>query len=526
MLITYLGHAGFCVETDACIIVMDPWLSAFGAFDSSWFQYPRNHHMANHVNNLFNTSAKEKYIYISHEHKDHFDIEFLNSIENRDFSLILANFLHSIVKDTLTALNYQCTRIIELKDKEILNFKDDSSLVMFTIDAELECDSAVLMKSQGKTFLNINDCKVHERLEDISKEYGPIDIFAAQFSGAIWHPTCYDYNIPTYERISFDKKNVKFELTARAIEKLNPVFYIPSAGPPCFLDPMLIHKNFEPINIFPRAAELIKFLDKRCATMKTQWPEVMPGDVLDASRGEFSYLAPERVNDADFYHYVHEYAKEYQEYFKKRIQKQESVEPATVFKQLKADLEQKISALKLVHEQVKVPLYWKLLDYDPMYQIDFKNKVLLEVNAIEDNANYYLIEAPAWEVKKALDNEINWPDFALTFRMKLSRRPDLYNTLIHGFLTLDAHSISRHCELMKRFFDSKERIIIHYQGKDYSILRYCKHQGGDLSQGFIENGCLVCPRHRWHYNLLDNGKCTTNDASIEAICIKGKDKPS
>lgn len=32
-------------------MVMDPWLSAHGAFDSAWFQFPCNHHVADFVHN-------------------------------------------------------------------------------------------------------------------------------------------------------------------------------------------------------------------------------------------------------------------------------------------------------------------------------------------------------------------------------------------------------------------------------------------------------------------------------------------
>ena len=45
MRITYLGHAGFCVETSQATVIMDPWLSPTGAFDAAWFQFPRNHHL-------------------------------------------------------------------------------------------------------------------------------------------------------------------------------------------------------------------------------------------------------------------------------------------------------------------------------------------------------------------------------------------------------------------------------------------------------------------------------------------------
>ena len=84
MQLTYLGHAGFCIETHDAIIIMDPWLSAEGAFDAAWFQYPRNHHLADEMQRLLTESPKEKFIYISHEHRDHFDIHFLNSTRHKD----------------------------------------------------------------------------------------------------------------------------------------------------------------------------------------------------------------------------------------------------------------------------------------------------------------------------------------------------------------------------------------------------------------------------------------------------------
>ena len=328
-----------------------------------------------------------------------------------------------------------------------------------------------------------------------------------------------NFYLLTYEKISLSKKTVKFELTARAIETVKPTFYFPSAGPPCFLDPMLIHKNFEPINIFPRTPELIEFLNKRCHNSKTKWSELMPGDALDVSISKWTYLAPNRSQDKDFYQDIQSYASDYNDYFYEREIENRKVNPQQVFLELKANLEQKIKHLKLVHEDVTVPLYWKIQDYDEMYQINFREKTIIQVNTIMDPNHYYLIEAPAWQVNKVLQNEINWPDFALTFRVKLSRKPDSYHTLIHGFITLDAGSIARLCELMHSYLERRERITINYEGKQYSILRYCKHQGADLSQGWIENGCLVCPRHRWHYDLNNGGKCTTNPNSIEAICL-------
>lgn len=99
MRITYLGHAGFYVESEATIIIMDPWLSRYGAFDSAWFQFPRNSHMIDYVLQHFESSPKDKYIYISHEHKDHFDIEFLKMLKKGILSLFWLIFIVPLLRN-------------------------------------------------------------------------------------------------------------------------------------------------------------------------------------------------------------------------------------------------------------------------------------------------------------------------------------------------------------------------------------------------------------------------------------------
>ena len=446
MKITYLGHAGFYVETESTIIVMDPWLSRFGAFDSSWFQYPRNHHMADYVREHFESSTKDKYIYISHEHKDHFDLGFLESLTNRNFKIVIADFLRSIVKESLHNCHYQCTEIISLKHEEEYVIKD-GSIRLYIIDAELDCDSAILLKTKEGSFLNINDCKIHEKLSKITKEHGPIDIFAAQFSGAIWHPVCYDMPEVQYQKISRLKKANKFDTVFRAIETVHPKIYIPSAGPPCFLDPMLIDINFQKVNIFPRAVQFIEYLNKRIKNSDIKWPELMPGDMIDVATLDVLPLAKERVLDSNFEHYVRNYASEYTDFFHKREIENKKVNPSKVFADLRQDLENKLQHIHLSNVEVTTLLYWKICDHEQMYCINFKEKTLTVTTEIEDPEHFWMIEAPAWQVRKVLSKEMNWPDFVLTLRVKLARNPDVYNTVIHGFIALDSDEIEHFCDL-------------------------------------------------------------------------------
>ncbi len=516
MEITFLGHAGFCVETEKAIIIMDPWLSPTGAFEGAWFQFPRNHHLAAYVQEKLSNTNKERYIYISHEHKDHFDLKFLNSIENRDFTLIIAKFrraeLRRIFKD------YNCTRVICCSHGEEVLFSD-GSIKLYMIDTELNRDSSILVKTNTGTFLNINDCKIMDLLPEIAKNEGKIDVFTSQFSGATCHPTCYEYSHEVYGRISRKKSRSKFEAVARSIETVKPRFWLPSAGPACFLDSTLMHLNFENINIFPRAPEVIRFLKKRLKKMTVETPNIMPGDILDVKSGKFIYLANERIDEADVESYIREYAAQFQSFFEARKNTYSSINPQVIWSKLQKELEEKLKHLHL-HKRITVPLYFCLNDQpDKVLRVNFPEKKVEFVNNIIDK-QYYSLRTDSWEIARIFDNKLTWDDFMLSFRMKLNREPDIYQTLMNGFLINEAEDINPFCEKVLANEQNQERIVIEADGTRYAINRYCPHEGGDLSQGWIAGRKIICPRHRWIFDLEDSGKCTTSDCSMHAFPLE------
>jgi len=47
----------------------------------------------------------------------------------------------------------------------------------------------------------------------------------------------------------------------------------------------------------------------------------------------------------------------------------------------------------------------------------------------------------------------------------------------------------------------KSICLINYEGKLSALSATCPHAGGDLSQGWCKDGKLVCPIHRFTYNL-------------------------
>ena len=132
----------------------------------------------------------------------------------------------------------------------------------------------------------------------------------------------------------------------------------------------------------------------------------------------------------------------------------------------------------------------------------------------------YFPEIPKFEFAQLAENQILWEDLFLTMRVRLYRNPDIYQTIIQGFLTMQPEDVSYFCNRLLEIEESKERINVEADGVRYSIDRFCPHQAGDLKQGWIENGrYLTCPRHRWQFDLWNEGQCTTSNDTIRAVAL-------
>ena len=517
MKITFLGHAGFCVETSDTIVITDPWLSPTGAFDSAWFQLPRNHHLAAFVQEKLGDSHRERFVYISHEHKDHLDLAFLDSLRCRDFTVVIPDFRRDYLVNAFA--HYHCKEVVACGDGDSVPIPG-GILKLYLDDSELNRDSAILVQAGGRTFLNLNDCRIVDELPGIARQEGTPDVFACQFSGAGWHPTCYEYSREEYEAIARKKVRAKFNSVAQAIKTLQPRVYLASAGPPCFLDPALLHLNFEPVNIFPRTPQVIEYLDRHLPRSSTTWPELMPGDVLDASSGKVIYKAKERLNGDGYEQYIRRYAGAFEPFFAAReTQYRPQDGGERLLSGVKSVLEAKLTGLTL-HDRVHTPLYFRLDDLpDRMLRVDFPTKTVEEVDGLSDG-DFYSMTAPSWEVARVLDGKITWDDFSLTFRMRLNREPDIYHTVVQGFLRLEPEDMNRFCERLLRIETNQERIVVECNGTRYVVDRYCPHQGGDLRRAWVEEGrFLTCARHQWQFDLENEGVARRNVGSVHAVCL-------
>ena len=178
--IKLINHSSVLIKHDEIKLLTDPWYNG-SAFNNGWsLLYENNFEEINEVLTNLN------YIFISHEHPDHFSIKFFKDyeriIKQNKIKIIFQKSRDKRVEKFLKKMDFE---MIILEDKEIHQINDKTSISIFK---QGHIDSALLFETEEYVHLNINDCNFlnKELLEiknHISKKNKKIIIYI-QFSYA------------------------------------------------------------------------------------------------------------------------------------------------------------------------------------------------------------------------------------------------------------------------------------------------------------------------------------------------------
>ena len=81
--LTYLGHAGWVIESKNFKCVFDPWSNSSGAFLDCWYPFPDNSNV-----NFKSILSNLDFVYISHSHEDHLVSQTLDLLDKNTKFLI------------------------------------------------------------------------------------------------------------------------------------------------------------------------------------------------------------------------------------------------------------------------------------------------------------------------------------------------------------------------------------------------------------------------------------------------------
>ncbi len=453
--IQHIGHAGIKYTYGRVTLFMDPWFNP--AFLKSWFPYPDNREFE------YTARNDADYIYISHAHEDHFDREFLKTIDPTFTTLIVPRFRSHYLLKELHQLGFAGPfSPLVLGHGESTILPGNIKLTML-IDRSHKEDSALLVEAGGHRFLNSNDCEL--AIPDWPKD---IDLLAAQYSGASWYPQCYDFSPGVLAVKSQAYRQANLTRLYRRVKLTGASSYLPSAGPAVFLDPALRKYNNE--TVFPVWNDVNDEFCEACPDVEiwpylNDYPDIPYYSAARADEWGKFYDAPEVVPVSG--NELFEHFRQLQ-LFNKRF-------------------------IRNWHKDVK------LSSGNQWWQV----RLDLIADELEELFNpTYFLDVPPRVLREVIDGRATWETALLSQRITLARRPDVYDSTLMGLLNFGDRPV-------QTVTMSNQQEASEFTSKDgYEFQRWCPHAGEDLSYARVEDGKITCPRHEWSWDA-NTGECVS-----------------
>lgn len=500
MRVTGIGHAGLFVETVAGSVLCDPWVNP--AFFGSWFPFPDNSDLD------WGQLGQADYLYVSHLHRDHFDPELLTRVMRRDTTVLLPEFPTDELERELAALGF--TNI--LRTENGVPVERDGLRIMITAltgpsDGPIG-DSALSLDDGRTVLLNQNDA--HPLDVDRLREFGEVDAYFTQFSGAIWWPMVYDLEPAAKREFARRKRAGQNDRAYRYIDAVGAAHVFPTAGPPCFLDEELFAWNGHG---FGDAADQSIFVDQVefIADLARDRPDVrahllLPGTVAELDGADLALS--HRHSEPEIAHIFQEkesYLRELQSKRAPDLAREKASRapvPADLLEQLKAWWEPLLKRADNICTGVGGPVRFDVGDRPIV--IDFPAREVRDFAG--ESCRYRLSTSADLVATNLARREVDWSNsLFLSVRFRASRVGQFNEYIYTFFKCLSEERI----DYVENWYDEQNDDGADIELDGWRVQRRCPHLRADLARfGSVDNGVLTCALHGWRFDLA-KGRCLT-----------------
>jgi UDP-MurNAc hydroxylase len=499
MRITGVGHAGVLIETAHGSILTDPWVNP--AFYASWFPFPDNSGLD------WDALGQADYLFVSHLHRDHFDPENLRRHIRKDITVLLPQFPTSELHDALRDVGF--TSFIETVSDEVIEV-DGLQLMIQSLISPTDGpigDSSLWVYDGTHRVLNQNDARPSNL--DVFAELGPVDGYLLQFSGAIWYPMVYDLPPRAKHALGLAKRERQLDRSLRYIHEMGARFVFPTAGPPCFLDPLLFDLNDihgDESNIFP---DQQVYLDWLAGQGHDEARLLLPGTVADLADGTVEHP----VDPSTIFDDKTAYLRDYQARQLPVIEAERATwahPEIDVAEELTAWLTPLLAEADYLAAGIDGGV--RLIGEDAVRGdvdliVDFLAR---EVRPYNNEKVRYM-----WRTQRALlehqvvRHEIDWSNSLFLSCRFTATRIGPYNEFVYTFFKCLTDERINYVEGWYVESDATTAAeTIELDG--WEVQRRCPHLKADLSRfGQVDDGVLTCQMHGWKWRLAD-GKCLTS----------------
>jgi UDP-MurNAc hydroxylase len=472
------------------------------AFFGSWFPFPDNSWLD------WGRLGKADYLYVSHLHRDHFDAENLRRNVRKDATVLLPQYVTDELETELAALGF--SRF--LRTRSGVPEELDGLRVMVTAltgpgDGPIG-DSALSIDDGETVLLNQNDA--HPLDIPALAEFGKIDAYFLQYSGAIWWPMVYDLPHAAKREFAARKRAAQFDRALRYIDEVDAAAVFPNAGPPCFLDEELFEFNGTGTDGESIFTDQQEFLD----SLAEARPDVaahllLPGTIAEAHGRDVAVRQPHSQQEierifSEKESYLTDLAhRRAPELAAERAKRAAPMPKEELLAALKEWWEPLLVRAERICAGVGGPVR---LDVDEhALVIDFAAREVREWAG--ERCRYTFTTSGDLVASNIARGEVDWSNSLLLSLRFSASRVGAYNEFVYVFFK--CLSVER-IDYVENFYDEQGD-----DGEDialdgWRVQRRCPHLRADLSKfGSIEGGVLTCSLHGWRYDLT-TGSCLTS----------------
>jgi UDP-MurNAc hydroxylase len=503
--VTSVGHAGFRIDTRAGSILCDPWVNP--AYFASWFPFPDNSSLD------WDALGDCDYLYISHLHHDHFDAKNLREHVNKDAVVLLPDFPVEDLRRALEQLGFH--NFVETTDsakQRVSGPKGELEVMIIALRAPADGpigDSGLVVDDGETVAFNMNDARPVD-LDVVHADFGQVDVHMLQYSGAIWYPMVYDMPARAKEAFGIQKRQRQMDRCRQYIAQVGAEWVIPSAGPPCFLDPQLRNLNDDhgdPANIFP---DQMVFLAQMRAHGHHKGLLMMPGSTASFVGSQLDSLThpiPEPQVEAIFTTGKAAYIADYAERMAPVLAAEKAgwapADGQPLLDPLRELFEPLMSQSDQVCDGIGYPVELRLGVETVV--LDFPKRAVREPIP-DEKFRYGFAIAPELVATVLRDREPDWVNTIFLSTRFRAWRVGGYNEYLYTFFKcLTDERIAYADGWFAETHDDTASVTL----DGWEVQRRCPHLKADLSKfGVVEGNTLTCNLHGWQWNL-ETGRCLT-----------------
>lgn len=223
--LSFINHASFYIANERSLLLVDPWVEGT-VFNNGWSLLDTSTSNAALVRHLA-LRKLDTWIWFSHEHPDHFSISFIKKLKQEFPGKVRMLFQKTKDGRVVAFLRKNGFAVLECAPGATVRLDDTLDITVFPY---ADGDSYSLVRSGGRSILNLNDCALATgaACEDVQARLAPlarkIDILFTQFGYANWVGNPFE---PGLRRAAAAEKRKRIALQ---METFNPTLTIPFAS--------------------------------------------------------------------------------------------------------------------------------------------------------------------------------------------------------------------------------------------------------------------------------------------------------